>query len=172
MNSLTQFKNTTILPVLIALVLACFALSPQARAVCEEGCDLTNENTFLGDNALVNNTTGDLNTATGAFALYNNNGGDNTATGHDALYFNLTGSGNTATGLNALLNNTPGSKNIAVGFNAGFNLTTGNNNPVLKASLVNNQHCWMPAGRYDKGIPEQGSIAEPAGANRVLFPDW
>ena len=44
--------------------------------------------------------------------------------------------------------------------------------PGLKFSTVNNQHCWMPAGRYDKGIPEQGSIAEPAGANRVLFPDW
>ena len=128
MNSLTQFKNTTILPVLIALVLACFALSPQARAVCEEGCDLTNENTFLGDNALVNNTTGDLNTATGAFALYNNNGSSNTATGHDALYFNLAGSENTATGLNALLNNTTGSNNIAVGFNAGINLTTGSYN--------------------------------------------
>ena len=113
---------------LIPVVLGCFALLPAARAVCQEGCDLTNENTFLGDNALVNNTTGDLNTATGAFALYNNNGGDNTATGHDALYFNLTGSGNTATGLNALLNNTTGSNNIAVGFNAGSNLTTGSYN--------------------------------------------
>src|SRR5260370_22675582 len=27
---------------LIPFVLACFALSPQARAVCEEGCDLSN----------------------------------------------------------------------------------------------------------------------------------
>jgi len=33
MNPLTQSKNTTILPVLIALTLACFGLSPQARAV-------------------------------------------------------------------------------------------------------------------------------------------
>src|SRR5207253_132871 len=33
MNPLIQSKNTTILPVLIALTLACFGLSPQARAV-------------------------------------------------------------------------------------------------------------------------------------------
>jgi hypothetical protein len=36
MNPLTQFKNTTIL---IALTLACFGFSPQARAVCPDGCD-------------------------------------------------------------------------------------------------------------------------------------
>ena len=53
----------------LALGLACFALSPQARAVCQEGC-LTNSNTVLGDDALVNNTTGDCNTAIGSDALY------------------------------------------------------------------------------------------------------
>src|SRR5713226_9289324 len=31
---------------LIPFVLACFGLSPQARAVCQEGCDLSNNNTF------------------------------------------------------------------------------------------------------------------------------
>jgi hypothetical protein len=36
MNPLTQFKNTT---VLIPLTLACFGFSPQARAVCQDGCD-------------------------------------------------------------------------------------------------------------------------------------
>ena len=55
MNPLTQSKNTTILPVLIALTLGCFGLSPQARAVCQEGC-LTDNNTVLGDDALLNNT--------------------------------------------------------------------------------------------------------------------
>ena len=33
MNPLIQSKNATILPVLIALTLGCFALSPKARAV-------------------------------------------------------------------------------------------------------------------------------------------
>jgi hypothetical protein len=62
MNPLTQSKNATILPVLIALTLGSFGLSPQARAVCQEGCDLDNNNTVLGDDALVNNTTGIVNT--------------------------------------------------------------------------------------------------------------
>ena len=85
MNPLTQSKNTTILPVLIALTLGCFGLSPQARAVCQEGC-LTNHNTVLGDDALLNNTTGIDNTAIGFNALFSNTTGiDNTATGVSAL---------------------------------------------------------------------------------------
>jgi hypothetical protein len=70
MNPLTQFKNVTILPVLIALTLGCFGLSPQARAVCQQGCNVLLGNTFLGDDALFSNTTGFSNTATGGQALY------------------------------------------------------------------------------------------------------
>src|SRR6266550_4588069 len=55
--------------VLIALILIGFALAPQARAVCQQGCDLVNNNTFLGDDALINNTTGGSNTAIGYLAL-------------------------------------------------------------------------------------------------------
>src|SRR3979409_1661353 len=75
----------------IPLALACFALSPAARAVCQEGCDITNFNTFLGDDALLNNT-----------------GPDNTAIGHLALNSNTTGNANTAVGSNALASNTTG----------------------------------------------------------------
>ena len=39
---------------LIPLALACFALSPQVRATCQQGC-LTDENTVLGEDALLNN---------------------------------------------------------------------------------------------------------------------
>jgi hypothetical protein len=58
MNPLIQSKNTTILPVLIALMLSC----------------LTNENTVLGEDALLNNS-GFNNTANGFNALYSNTGG-------------------------------------------------------------------------------------------------
>jgi hypothetical protein len=44
MNPLTQSKNTTILLLLIALMLAWVALAPQALATRQEGCS-TNENT-------------------------------------------------------------------------------------------------------------------------------
>src|SRR5437870_21628 len=97
---------------LIPLALACFALSPQARAVCQEGCDTVNFNTFLGDDALVNNTTGFGNTAIGSIALPSN----------------TTGTFNTASGFHALLNNTAGNNNIALGASAGLNLSTGDDN--------------------------------------------
>jgi hypothetical protein len=53
-----------IYPAFVLFVLACFAFSPQARATCQDGC-LTNDNTVLGDDALVNNTTGSDNIALG-----------------------------------------------------------------------------------------------------------
>src|SRR2546429_6789332 len=86
---------------LIPLALACFVLSPAARAACQEGC-LTNDNTVLGEDALLNNTFGDSNTAVGFNALYSNTiGSDNTAIGLQALTSNRTGFNNTATRLGA-----------------------------------------------------------------------
>ena len=127
MNPLTQFKNTTNLPVLIALTLGCFALSPSARAVCQEGC-FTNNNTVLGDDALLNNLGVD-NTAIGANALYSNTTGNfNTATGIDALFSNTTGINNTANGNGALVSNTTANNNTANGVAALAQNTTGFNN--------------------------------------------
>ena len=100
---------------LIPLVLACFAFSPQARAVCQEGC-LTNNNTVLGDDALLSLTTGVTNTAIGSNALFNNTEGSaNTAIGFVALFSDTTGGSNTAIGTGALYSNTTGSFNIATG---------------------------------------------------------
>jgi len=115
MNPLTQSKNTTILTVLIALTLVCFALSPDARAVCQEGC-LIRSNTVLGEDALLNNTVGFNNTAIGFQSLNGNTTGyQNTANGDQALKANTTGSFNTADGFNALYTNTTGSFNTATG---------------------------------------------------------
>jgi hypothetical protein len=88
-----------------------------------------NFNTAAGSQALQNNTTGSDNTATGGAALQNNTtGSGNTATGEGALAFDTTGSGNTATGAQALFFNTTGSNNIALGFYAGSAITTTSNN--------------------------------------------
>src|SRR5439155_16342906 len=117
---------------LLTFALACFALLPAARAVCQQGCDVINFNTFLGDDALVNNTTGLYNTANGDWALDNNTtGNSNTATGQYALTYNTTGYENTATGYGALFSNTTGYENTAIGLNALFNNTTGQNNVAL-----------------------------------------
>ena len=105
---------------LIPLALACFALAPQARATCQEGCsDVFSENTFLGEDALINNTTGMANTALGFNALSSNTTGRvNTANGLQALYLNTTGYFNTASGGGALFSNTTGFFNTANGANA------------------------------------------------------
>jgi endosialidase-like protein len=127
-NPLTQSKNMTILPVLIALAFACFALSPHARATCQEGC-LTNNNTVLGDDALISVTTGFDNTALGFEALNSlTTGSANTATGWTALQSNTTGFNNTANGSNSLARNTTGINNTATGEGALFLNTTGSQN--------------------------------------------
>jgi len=129
---------------LIPFVLACFALSPQARADCQEGCDTVNFNTFLGEDALLdhtgvsntavgwhalkNNSNTLANTAIGAGALENNGSYDNTASGASALGDNTGGHDNTATGSSALSLNTTGSDNTATGFSALGTNTTGNFN--------------------------------------------
>jgi hypothetical protein len=139
MNPLTQSKNTTILPVLIALTLACLALPPQARAQCQEGC-LPDQNTVLGADALIHNTTGFGNTAMGFDALESNTSGlSNTAIGFDALLSNTTGLFNTATGAGALLSNTIGNMNTANGEDALYFNTTGNDNTANgNFALTNN----------------------------------
>jgi len=134
---------------LIPILLACFALSPTAYATCQRGC-LTDGNTVLGDDALINNsevgssqtalgfqalfsnTQGFNNTATGYQALFNNTlGWDNTAIGNRALYNNTGGFDNTAIGISALISNTGGFVNTAIGTHALAENTTGNDNTAI-----------------------------------------
>jgi endosialidase-like protein len=132
-TSIKEFDNRVPLYafLLVPFVLACFALSPQARAVCQQGC-ITNDNTVLGEDALISNTTGNSNTATGKDALANNTiGSTNTATGSSALFSNTTGSGNTAVGYLALQVNTTGYLNTAIGGEALFQNSTGTDNTAV-----------------------------------------
>ena len=122
---------------LITLALACFALAPQARAVCQQGCDPSNDNTFLGDGALLNNTIGFGNTAIGFQSLYSNaTGGANTATGSGALELNTTGVNNTANGYGALHSNTTGNNNAANGLFALYFNTVGFQNTANGVSAL------------------------------------
>src|ERR1043166_2784860 len=90
------------------IAVACFAFAPQARATCQEAC-LTNSNTVLGDDALLNNTSGFSNTATGARALTSNTTGtSNSAIGSGALSSNIDGYQNVAVGAAALSTNSSG----------------------------------------------------------------
>ena len=147
-RALSPWRSFLILP-----VLAYFALSPQAQAVCEEGCDSSLFNAFLGDDALINNTTGAGNTAlgwrslfsntdasfstgVGAGALVLNNGSSNTAVGAVALLLNTSGTENTAVGTDALVFNDIGNQNTAVGDNALFSNTEGTFNTATGHSAL------------------------------------
>src|ERR1051326_6215712 len=102
----------------IPLLLACFAFLPGAQAVCQEGCDSSNFNAFLGDDALISNVLGTGNAAFGWRSLFSNvDGSFNTGVGGGALAFN-NGTSNTAVGTAALLLNTIGTENTAVGTDA------------------------------------------------------
>jgi hypothetical protein len=164
--------------ILITLGLACFALSPTARAVCQDGCGGTN--TFLGEGAFINDTFGLFDTAIGNGALGNNNGGrdntatgylaltsniigsDNTANGYQALEFN-TGFGNTAIGATALQNNTTGDNNTANGDQAMVKNTTGGSNTATGAFALRNN----TTGSFNIALGEHAGSKITTGSNNI-----
>jgi hypothetical protein len=86
-------------------------------------------NTFLGEDALTNDTTGHQNTAIGYKALYSNTlGSQNTAIGAYSLFAAPVGNSNTAIGNAALFNDTFGVNNVAIGASALYYNTTGYQN--------------------------------------------
>jgi hypothetical protein len=107
---------------LIALVLACFALAPNPKAFGVSrppDAGYAGANTAEGQNALQSLTSGIHNTALGFQTLFSNTTGiDNTATGFQALPFNTTGHDDTAGGFKALYNNTTGFENTGAGLQA------------------------------------------------------
>jgi uncharacterized coiled-coil protein SlyX len=132
-----QTFNEPALP-LVALVLACFALSPTAQGVlpAPDG-GYPGSNTAEGTDALFNLTIGTSNTAIGFDALFSNmTGNANTAVGSLALFRNTQGSSNTATGVNALKSNTAGDANTATGHEALLNNTTGFGNTANGSSAL------------------------------------
>jgi endosialidase-like protein len=118
----------------IALVLACFALSAVPKAFGDSGT----QNAASGSGALSNNTTGSDNTATGFEALYNNTTGfENTANGSGALFSVTTAQFDTAIGFHALYGNTSGQSNTAVGSGALSSVTTASSNTATGSQALN-----------------------------------
>jgi hypothetical protein len=155
---------------LIPLALVYFALSPQARAVCQEGC-VTTFNTVLGDDALLNET-GFNNTAIGAVALQSNTtGGGNTAIGTSSLQRNTTGLNNTANGGSALGFNTTGTNNTASGWGALFSNQTGIGNVALgvEAAESNNDGNFNTASGYQALLSNSGGSFNTANGYHALL---
>jgi hypothetical protein len=122
--------TNTIYSAFALFAFAYFALASAADAQCPQICDINN-NTAVGNSALISNTTGTDNIAIGVDALFSNTTAvDNTAIGFQALYSNvgpgpLAGSNNTAVGFQALYSNTTSSYNTGIGSNALALTTTG-----------------------------------------------
>ena len=157
-HKLTQtMKNVYISLTATVLVFACFALSPESRAVNPppDG-GYTGGNTAEGQAALLNLTSGTFNTAVGLFSLRSNTenkfntaigagtllantADNNTATGFGALLSNTIATDNTANGTLALFSNTIGFQNTAFGSNALVSTTTGGGNTAVGfLALANN----------------------------------
>jgi hypothetical protein len=153
MHHLIQLKTTP--PLLIALTLVCFGLSPTAKALLPapapdggypgantaEGTDalfsLTSgiANTAVGQNALHDNTTGGFNVAIGSSALANNTGSFNMAVGTDALRDNNSNF-NLAIGFRVLFMNTTGNHLTGIGAAALRNNTTASDNTAIGADAL------------------------------------
>jgi len=99
---------------------------------------LGNNNTAIGDSALITLNTGNNNTAFGNVALTSlTTGANNTAIGNIALTSLTTGVNNTAIGHNTLNSETTGSQNIAVGVLSLNSLTQGNINTAVGYASLN-----------------------------------
>ncbi len=117
------------------------------------------ENSSLGSRTLENNTTGSRNTANGVFTLFGNTIGiENTAVGYAALGFNTTGNGNTATGYQSLLNSN-NSNNTAMGYQSGYGNTSGGNNSYIgvRSGYTNQTGSGNIFLGYEAGYNETGS---------------
>src|SRR3989344_3344609 len=120
-----------------------------------------NNNSFIGYQAGLNNTTGSSNSAMGRDALlYNTTGIFNSAMGFNALYFNTTGDSNVAMG-RALYSNTAGVGNSAIGINALESNTTGNYNSAMgNSALYSNT-----TGNYNAAMGHSALYSNTIGVN-------
>jgi hypothetical protein len=153
------------------VMLFAFALSQLAHAQCPQICD-ANNNTALGNDALISLTTGIQNTAIGVQALeFNTTGSENTANGIAALFNNTTGSDNTATGVAALDSNTIGNENTASGQNALLDNTTGSGNTAngfqaLASNSIGNSNT---ANGFNALFTNTTGNSNTADGNNALF---
>jgi hypothetical protein len=115
-----------------------------------------NDNVLIGQNAAINNTTGDANSALGNRAMYNiTTGSNNTALGHRSLYSNKIGFNNIAVGpfalyhsisknnhaigYEALYENSMGESNIAIGYQSlSHNISGSSNVAIGEQALFSN----------------------------------
>jgi len=176
---------------LIPLILVCFALAPQTRAVSPppdggypgfntaEGQQALNlettgiANTGLGWRALFSVDGASYNTGVGAGALVLDRGDANTAVGTAAILLNHFGMRNTGVGAAALLN-TDGDMEGMGSFNGGFgafalngNTNGFSNNAVGDSALYRNQHGAQNTAVGDLALENNDATGDGDANNNV-----
>ena len=167
---------------LVPLALACFSLSPTARAVtpaqecppnfnARTGCHALYElttgvgNAALGWHALAENSDASFSTGIGAGALSANNGESNTAVGAAALLLNTAGTTNTAVGTAALANNGSGNGNTAHGAFALYsNVDGGGDTAIGREALTSNTD-----GSENVAIGDSALLFNTTGADNIAI---
>ena len=120
----------------------------------------------MGNDALINSTTGNDNIALGNSALLSNTtGASNFGFGTNALRSNTTGNNNIAMGPSALFNNTTGLDNVAVGAGALFNNTVGANNIGLGTNALRTN----TTGRDNIALGSTALFANTTGVNNIAI---
>jgi len=130
-------------------------------------------NTFIGEDSGIANTTGTYNVALGYQSLYRNTeGSNNTSIGKTSLRVNTTGFNNTALGNQSLWSNTTGANNTALG-NESLSLnTTGTGNTALGTGAIRK----MTTGSFNIGLGylagewiADGTTPNETGSNSIFI---
>jgi len=128
-----------------------------------------NSNSALGNQSLQTNTIGELNTAMGYQSLNSNtNGHNNSAYGAYSLYNNLGGQLNTASGISSLQSNSTGNYNTANGASSLESNSSGSENTAsgffsLHGNTTGNNNTAF--GRYALGTNTTGHYNTALGSN-------
>ena len=169
----------------IALVFACFTLSPMMQAVTPppDG-GYPGENTAEGASALLHLNGGTYNTAVGFFslgtlstgqfctgvgagALLLNTADENTATGAGALLSDTVGFSNTANGAFALFSNVSGSNNTAISYQALYSNMDGFRNNAFGDSALSTHR----TGSFNNAFGSLALASDESGASNNAFGD-
>jgi len=138
-----------------------------------------NDNTAIGNSAMVSNTTGGNNVAVGRLALKDNTtAGDNVAIGDSALLSNTTGAANIAIGSQALDASTTADNNVAIGrlaltnSNGAANVAVGKEAMKEASSGANNTCLGKEAGYNISTGGMNVCIGHRAGKGQVTSHDY
>lgn len=139
------------------------------------GTTTVTNNTAIGKDALLSNTTGVYNSAIGYQSLSSSTSGSaNSALGYFALNSNTMGVFNSAFGSNALQSNTSGNQNTAIGVKSLISNRTGNDNTAIgKWSMYNNltgeRNTAIGLNTLFSNVGNNGSIS--IGYNAMYYAD-